>query len=90
MARGNVLRTDLVGVLEELTELEPRVAHHAWIRRSAREVFLHEIACDLAKLAVQIQGVEWDPETIRHRPSILRIGGTATALFVINAGIKPR
>jgi hypothetical protein len=83
MTRGNALRSDAVGIVEQLAELEPVVADDAGIRRAGRAIFADEIVDDLAELVGEVQGVKRNVEQFSHAAGIGGVGGAAAALLVV-------
>ena len=70
MAGGDELGADAVGIVEQLAELEPVVAHHAGIGRARGRVLGDEIIDDPAELVLKIQRVERNVEPIGHAAGI--------------------
>src|SRR4051794_40899186 len=85
MAGGNVFRPELAGAIDEIAELEPFVAHHAWIRRAASAVLLGEIIDDLfLELLRLVHEVVRNAQFVRNTSGIHH--GLRPAAFVLRSG----
>ena len=76
MAGRHEVGPDLLAVGPELAELEPDVAHHARVGRSARQVLVGEVILDPAEVALEIERVERDVEPVGD---LLGVGGIGDA-----------
>ena len=81
MAGGHVLGPDVVGIVEQLAELQPRVADDARIGRPTGRVLGDEIIDDPRELLLEIDRIERNAEHVGHPAGIVRVGRRATALL---------
>ena len=70
----------LFTVAPELAELEPDVAHHARVGRSAGDVFSDEVILDPPEFPLEIQGVKRDIEQVGDALGIHGIGDATAGL----------
>ena len=80
MAGRHEVGADLLAIGPQLAELEPDVADHAWIGRSSREILVREVIFDPREVALEIEGVKRDVESIGDTLRIERIGHAAAGL----------
>ena len=89
MAGGDVVGVDRVGVFVELAELQPVVAAHAGVGRSALVVLIDEVVDDFAEVFFEVKHVKGDVE---HGGDVTRIGGVVdrAAAFFVRFGLFGR
>ncbi len=80
MAGRHEVGADLFAIGPKLAELEPDVAHHAWIGRSSRQILVREVIFDPREVALEIEGVKRNVEAIGDTLSIEGVGHAATGL----------
>ena len=85
MAGGDEVGLQLLAVGPQLAELQPVVAHHAWIRRAAGEILVGEVIDDAVEIALEIQRVKRNVEPVGDAAGVAGIDGAATALLVVGA-----
>ncbi len=75
VAGGDKIRTHAVGIVEQLAELDPVVAHHAGIGSAADRVLVDKVVNDLAEFGFQIQRVPGNAQPLRDACVHLRHPG---------------
>jgi len=91
MPRRNKLRAQLIRAVNQPTEFQILVAHHARVRRATGFVFVREILNDLGlKLRRLVDEIIGDTQLIAHRPGIAdRLRSAALILGARDAILRP-
>ena len=93
MSGGDVVGADAVGVVGQAAELQPVVAHDAWIGRAASRVLVDEVVDDvLLKLVLEVNDVVRDADSCGSGTGVLLVldaAAVALATEGVRVGVGP-
>jgi len=84
MACGNIISTQVEGMLQKGLELDLPVAQYVWIRRTPGSIFLQKIGENpVPVFARKIDRMQSDAQLIRDRLGISKVLSCSTVVFLI-------